>query len=35
MGIIIGGERCLFSVCFRFFSTSERKKSTAFATMHE
>ena len=32
---IIGGKRCLLSVCFRFFSTSESKKKSTCATMHE
>ena len=29
------GVRCLFDVCFRFFATSESKKKSTCATMHE
>ena len=32
---IIGGGGCLFSVCFRFFSTSENKMKKSTCTMHE
>ena len=30
-----GGERCKFSVCFRFFSTSESKKKNNVITIGE
>ena len=34
--VYIRGERCLYSVCFRFFSTSESNKSHArVARLHK